>query len=172
MTDKKSSESRRKLLKSIAAGSGAIVAGKSLPDKWTAPVVDTVMLPAHAQTSPAPTTTAAPTTTVEPCGTLTITSITRGQGDAQQPFSCGDDTDAHILNFSFNVAPVPPAGTTVTLNTVACGTASPAPVDGNGNATMVLDLSTCLDGDSNTYEFSIDCGSSVTCTVGYFDQPT
>ena len=52
MTDKKSSESRRKLLKSIAAGSGAIVAGKSLPDSWSRPVVDSVMLPAHAQTSP------------------------------------------------------------------------------------------------------------------------
>jgi len=51
MTDKKSSESRRKLLKSIAAGSGAIVAGKSLPDTWSRPVVDSVMLPAHAQTS-------------------------------------------------------------------------------------------------------------------------
>ena len=54
MTDKKSSESRRKLLKSIAAGSGAIVAGKSLPESWSRPVVDSVMLPAHAQTSPAP----------------------------------------------------------------------------------------------------------------------
>ena len=54
MTDKKSSESRRKLLKSIAAGSGAIVAGKSLPDKWTAPIVDAVLLPSHAQTSPSP----------------------------------------------------------------------------------------------------------------------
>jgi len=52
MTDKKSIESRRKLLKSIAAGSGAIVAGKSLPDSWSRPVVDFVMLPAHAQTSP------------------------------------------------------------------------------------------------------------------------
>ncbi|MFC1630713.1 hypothetical protein ACFL2N_02145 [Pseudomonadota bacterium] len=54
MTDKKSSESRRKLLKSIAAGSGAIVAGKSLPESWSRPVVDSVMLPAHAQTSTAP----------------------------------------------------------------------------------------------------------------------
>ena len=52
MTDIKSSESRRKLLKSIAAGSGAIVAGKSLPESWSRPVVDSVMLPAHAQTSP------------------------------------------------------------------------------------------------------------------------
>jgi hypothetical protein len=51
MTDKKSIESRRKLLKSIAAGSGAIVAGKSLPESWSRPVVDSVVLPAHAQTS-------------------------------------------------------------------------------------------------------------------------
>lgn len=51
MSDKKSIESRRKLLKSIAAGSGAIVAGTSLPDSWSRPVVDSVMLPAHAQTS-------------------------------------------------------------------------------------------------------------------------
>jgi hypothetical protein len=51
MADKKSIENRRKLLKSIVAGSGAIVAGKSLPEKWSRPVVDSVMLPAHAQTS-------------------------------------------------------------------------------------------------------------------------
>ena len=42
---------RRKLLKGIAAGSGAVIAGKNLPDSWSRPVVDTVMLPAHAQTS-------------------------------------------------------------------------------------------------------------------------
>ena len=62
MTDKKSSEKRRKLLKSIAAGSGAIVAGKSLPDSWSKPVVDSVILPAHAQTSPAPPDSPAPPT--------------------------------------------------------------------------------------------------------------
>jgi hypothetical protein len=46
-----SDQSRRKILKSIAAGSGAIVAGKSLPESWSRPVVDSVLLPAHAQTS-------------------------------------------------------------------------------------------------------------------------
>ena len=52
MTDKKeSSDSRRKLLKSLAAGSGALIAGKSLPDSWARPVVDSVLLPVHAQTS-------------------------------------------------------------------------------------------------------------------------
>jgi hypothetical protein len=42
MTYKKSNESRRKLLKSIAAGSGAVIAGKSLPESWSKPVVDSV----------------------------------------------------------------------------------------------------------------------------------
>ena len=46
-----SDQSRRKLLKSIATGSGAIVAGKSLPESWSKPVVDSVLLPVHAQTS-------------------------------------------------------------------------------------------------------------------------
>ena len=40
-----SDQSRRKLLKSIAAGSSAVIAGKSLPESWTKPVVDSVMLP-------------------------------------------------------------------------------------------------------------------------------
>lgn len=48
-----SDQPRRKLLKSLVAGSGAIVAGKSLPDSWAKPIVDSVMLPAHAQTSQA-----------------------------------------------------------------------------------------------------------------------
>lgn len=49
-----SNKSRRKLLKSIAAGSGAVIAGKSLPESWSKPVVDSVLLPVHAQTSPSP----------------------------------------------------------------------------------------------------------------------
>ncbi len=53
MTDKKSNDSRRKLLKSIAAGSGAVVAGKSLPESWSKPVIDSVILPVHATTTSA-----------------------------------------------------------------------------------------------------------------------
>jgi len=51
MKKRNSDESRRKILKSIAAGSGAIVAGKTLPENWARPVVDSVILPSHAQTS-------------------------------------------------------------------------------------------------------------------------
>ena len=43
--------SRRKLLKSVAVGGGAVAAGKMLPEQWARPVVDSVMLPSHAQTS-------------------------------------------------------------------------------------------------------------------------
>ena len=50
---------------SSSAGTGAFAA---LPETWTKPIVQSVILPAHAQTSPlrtATTTTAAPTTTEE-----------------------------------------------------------------------------------------------------------
>jgi hypothetical protein len=49
--NEKKSISRRKLLKSLAASGGAVIAGKSLPESWSRPVVDSVMLPAHALTS-------------------------------------------------------------------------------------------------------------------------
>ncbi len=51
MTEKKITGSRRKALKSIAAGTGAVVAGKSMPESWSKPVIDSAILPAHAQTS-------------------------------------------------------------------------------------------------------------------------
>ena len=70
MTDKKSSAKRRKLLKSIGAGSGAILVGSSLPEKWAKPVVNSIVLPVHARASgtPSPTAspTASPTTTASP----------------------------------------------------------------------------------------------------------
>ena len=52
MTDGNSKkQNRRKLLKSVAAGGGAIIAGKTLPENWVRPAVESVVLPAHAQTS-------------------------------------------------------------------------------------------------------------------------
>jgi len=51
MKDDNSNKNRRKLLKSIAVGSGAVIAGKSLPEKWSKPIVDSVSIPAHALTS-------------------------------------------------------------------------------------------------------------------------
>ncbi len=61
---------RRRILKALATGTGAVATVKLAPEKWTKPVVDSVLLPAHAQTTVVPTTaaptTAAPTTTAAP----------------------------------------------------------------------------------------------------------
>ncbi len=42
---------RRLLLKALGAGGGAVVAHRTLPTDWTRPVVESVLLPAHAQTT-------------------------------------------------------------------------------------------------------------------------
>jgi len=65
------SRSRRKALKTIAAGT-AVAGTMALTGKWSKPVVDTIILPAHAQaTNPTEpvdsTTTPAPTTTMGAC---------------------------------------------------------------------------------------------------------
>ena len=44
-------DSRRKLLKSVVVGSGAVAAGKSLPESWIKPAMNSVLLPAHAMTT-------------------------------------------------------------------------------------------------------------------------
>ncbi|MDZ7839257.1 MAG: hypothetical protein U5R46_00320 [Gammaproteobacteria bacterium] len=54
MTDRelKNNGARRRLLKSVVAGGGVLATGKLLPENWARPVVQSVVLPAHAQTSP------------------------------------------------------------------------------------------------------------------------
>jgi len=43
---------RRRLLRALAAAGSVFATGKMLPSQWTQPVVNQVVLPAHAQTSP------------------------------------------------------------------------------------------------------------------------
>ena len=45
------STKRRKVLKNAVVASGAVIAAKTVPSNWSKPVVDAVLLPAHAQTS-------------------------------------------------------------------------------------------------------------------------
>ena len=44
--------SRRELLKALAAGGGALAAAAFLPEKWSSPLVNAGVLPAHAQGTP------------------------------------------------------------------------------------------------------------------------
>ncbi len=64
------SSQRRKTLKTILLTGGATaVVTKALPREWTRPIVDSVVLPAHAQTTTVVTTTSAPATTTAPTTT-------------------------------------------------------------------------------------------------------
>ena len=51
MSDTNSPEGRRQLLKALAVGGGAVVVGNSLPESWMKPVIESVVLPTHAQAS-------------------------------------------------------------------------------------------------------------------------
>jgi hypothetical protein len=42
---------RRQLLKTLSIAGGAVVGLEAIPDKWTQPLVQSIYLPAHAQTS-------------------------------------------------------------------------------------------------------------------------
>ena len=46
--------SRRKVLKALTALGGAVAATNLMPGKWTSPIIDLGVLPAHAQTNSAP----------------------------------------------------------------------------------------------------------------------
>jgi len=148
-------ENRRKLLKSIAAGSGAVIAGKSLPESWSKPVVDSVMLPAHAQTSPSPCTpclvaatycegSGAGSTTLEVAvnGVITVTHRSFDnppQTDTVDPctggaFSVTDDTGSG-------------SGTITISGTIPCGAATSITVSetssGGGTSSLILTTGAC-----------------------------
>lgn len=134
-----SESSRRKLLKSIAAGSSAVVAGKALPERWSKPVVDAVLLPAHAETTDEtgsqPTTTVAPTTTpCTPC--LVAADYCAGEGMSSIQISVSVDGTVSIThNNGSDTASVDPCaggefsfqfassggGTISVRGTIACG---------------------------------------------------
>jgi len=63
-------EKRRKIVKRILAGGSTVLGTYALPDKWTKPLVQSVVLPAHAGMSVVPTTTTTTTTTPLPPTTI------------------------------------------------------------------------------------------------------
>jgi hypothetical protein len=87
---------RRKLLKTLAGAGGVVAAGALLPEKWTRPVVDRILVPAHAQAT----------------GVSGIYSETLGYDIAQD--SVGNIPDQ---SFVFPLGGVTPAGDgTVTIS--------------------------------------------------------
>lgn len=72
MSDK--NVSRRRAIKIVA--SGALVATIALPSKWSRPIVESIIVPAHAQASPPLTTGTGTTGTTVTSTTVTTTPTT------------------------------------------------------------------------------------------------
>ncbi len=158
MKKKNVGKSRRKVLKSIAAGSGVVLAAKSLPEKWTKPVVNSVMLPAHAQTSQltyscAITGQGSLFINVIPIpGPVTYTITNTGTGPLTGP----------------NISVTPSSGTMggpITFNTIPGVLPNPlAPGDTTSIGLTNIDTTTCLPAGSGL--ITINFGSNETsCTL-------
>lgn len=146
--------SRRKLLKSIIAGGGAAMTAGFVPETWTRPVVESVLLPAHAQTS-------GPPISTEPNRRCGIVACLIG-GDAIDTIPVTNLSGTSITltnvtlsnpNHSFEEPPLPlviPGGACRTLvivdSTRVCGT---DPI-GDGVATLVFDGFAPIDVDLPT----------------------
>jgi len=145
--DTRHGRARRRVLQSIAVG-GAAVSVKSLPEQWAKPVLDTAMLPVHAQS-----TCQAQSLS---CGVI---NMVNNAGDANldpdPPVTCGGSSAVDRIA-DFGTLPLPPCGNspnlnvlTTTMSFVVTATVNPpcAPVD----------LDTNLTGSDN---FSLGSGSS------------
>ena len=130
--------SRRKALKTAAAAAGGLGAGAFLPARWMKPVVESGVLPAHAQTSLAACTLEGPL------------------------FSPGinDDGSHMILGIHVEFAEAPKTGTPVKFiisNVVPAGNLTGEPLTGSGktDGTDAIDIEANLVYANKTYSFDL-----------------
>jgi hypothetical protein len=90
---------RRKLLKALATGGGAIVATTTLPGQWVKPLIEIGLLPAHAQAS-------------SPAVVAPFSIIPEADPLGGPITTCPEAT---ITIISATLSPAPPAGQTVTF---------------------------------------------------------
>ncbi len=111
MSDERTQEGRRKLLKTLAVGGGAVAAAKTLPEKWTKPLIDQVDVPLHAQAS-------------GPSFVLGFFTPTSGQvvwqGTASVPFVV--TTTPPVNGVTVTVAPGGESPAAISINAPATGT--------------------------------------------------
>ena len=138
---------RRKLLKSIATGGGVALVGKSLPDQWTRPMVDSVLLPAHAATSCTPCLVAE--TYCAGSGQSSISVAVSVDGSVTVTHNLGAETVMvdPCAGGSFLVTFTSQGGGTVTVSgTIPCGVVASIEViedDGSGPRTLTLTPGNC-----------------------------
>jgi len=138
---------RRQVIRTIVAGGGAVTAAAA-SDKWATPAVNSLILPAHAQTSG--TTTTATTTTLAPVmfdpvgnftsgGSLTFNSVFGPESDE---FAADESISEELLEFFIPAAQAQ-------SGSVVCGFNCSVEI----NATIsTTNADFCFSGDINGFE--------------------
>ena len=117
--DQRRARTRRKLVKTLVAGGGVAASVPMLPRQWKKPIVDTVLLPAHAQSSP--------------LGTIRISTFVDGSGDGavSGPYNAGtheitaailaaeDDDDTYVNGIQATLVPPPAVPQQVSFSLVS-----------------------------------------------------
>ena len=82
-------DQRRRAVHKIVVGTTVVTGASLLPTSWKKPVIDTIVVPAHAQmsatTTPAATTTAQVTTTAEVTTTAQVTTTAEVTTTTEEP---------------------------------------------------------------------------------------
>ena len=145
---------RRKLVKALGAGGTGV-----LVSQWSKPIVDSVILPLHAQASPPP----------PPPPVFTIECSAESEGGKEGEAVC---SDGKIINIRATVSPIPPVGTEIQCDPSTddpnhpTGPGAIGVTDAAGNTSIAeLDL---LQGFSP----EIAPGSTLTLTFKFVDQQT
>jgi len=147
---KKIKESRRRLIKMVAGSGGILVGAKVAPKEWTKPIVNSVVLPAHAQTTP---------------GAFTLTC------EGSPPNGSTVPLNGNVLA-SVTISPTPPAGESVfgelfcdgsSMGTFLAGTTDGSSSGGSGGGPANL----CAVGEEFRIRFTF-LGASASCfwTIG------
>ena len=143
---------RRALLKALAATGGAVAAVTLLPTEWTNPVIETGVLPVHAQTSPTAVPTAAPTNTPGPIAIITSCTALNANGN----ITIGP---ADTIAMSTSILPtISGIGLTRTITLNEAGHGSNGVIDVQTGATDASGAFTGPDFDLSTISPSISTG--------------
>jgi hypothetical protein len=100
--------SRRAVLKKMTVGAGALAGLTALPNRWTRPITELIVLPAHAQTSQA--------SLHDPCSTILVNGDT---GSLNVAITVTGFVTPATANLATTIVATPvPVGAPVTANVV------------------------------------------------------